>query len=508
MFCLDKPSHKNFDQQRNYEEAFLDDVAEQIAYKPLRPAVVRELKDHIEDRTEEYLSEGMTVEDAVKKAVDSMGDGVAIGTGINAVRRVQSNRLLILLTALLLFTGLAAESWTAMIPELSLRGIRFYLTGTILLVFAVLKVYPLLIRYQKRLLILAAAVFSAEAVLLQMIHFDLIPDIVWNTAYIIPWHMIDYYTLLLSGPVFVIFLYRIRKQENQAMTAAFLLTAGAVLIHYFTYKSFTLAEIVIFLFSMIGSITYMVCRGIFAGNKRKLLLRTAVGSVVLLLVYGMLPGQSRYFQAFVNPEANARDTSDDSYNGVLIRNLLSKSPAAGSLSLTPEELMEYGTGEWYFTYGDAKEAAAEGKKPFSEHHWITFPYDKSEVTLWNILPQHYANNYLLAVSILQFGWLAGMLLLAVIAVFYVILFSCILRIRGALAGAVSFHCGLCLLFQSVLYILGNFGFQYGSFPNLPMVSEGRFSILVNMLLLGFILSACRYDRVIDAPAADRKTAFF
>ena len=66
MFCLDKPSHKNFDQQRNYEEAFLDDVAEQIAYKPLRPAVVRELKDHIEDRTEEYLSEGMTVEDAVK----------------------------------------------------------------------------------------------------------------------------------------------------------------------------------------------------------------------------------------------------------------------------------------------------------------------------------------------------------------------------------------------------------------------------------------------------------
>lgn len=38
---MDKPSHMNFDQQRNYEEAFLDDVSEQITYKPLRPAVVR-----------------------------------------------------------------------------------------------------------------------------------------------------------------------------------------------------------------------------------------------------------------------------------------------------------------------------------------------------------------------------------------------------------------------------------------------------------------------------------
>ena len=228
--------------------------------------------------------------------------------------------------------------------------------------------------------------------------------------------------------------------------------------------------------------------------------------MVLLLFYGMLPGQSRYFQAFVNPEANAYDTLSDSYNGVLIQELLSKSPLAGRISLTPEELMEYGTGEWYFSYGDAREAAAEGKKPFSEHHRSIFRSDPSDVTLWNILPQHYANNYLLAVFILQFGWLAGILFLTVMAAFYAVLFSCIRRIHGALAGAVSFHCGLCLLFQSVLYILGNFGFQYGSFTNLPMVSEGSISILVNMLLLGFIFSAYRYDRVIDAPACGQRSS--
>ena len=140
-------------------------------------------------------------------------------------------------------------------------------------------------------------------------------------------------------------LYRMRKQTQKAMAAAFLLTAGAVLIHYFTYNSFTLAETVTFLFSMIGTVLYMICRGMFAGNKRRLLIQAAAGGVVLLLFYGMLPGQSRYFQAFVNPEANAYDTLSDSYNGVLIQELLSKSPLAGRISLTPEELMEYGTGE-------------------------------------------------------------------------------------------------------------------------------------------------------------------
>lgn len=316
---MDKPFQKNHNQHTDYEEAFLEDVADQIAYKPLRPAVVRELKDHIDDRTEEYLSEGISPEDAVKKAVDAMGDGVAIGTGINAVRHVQSSRLLMVLTVILLLIGLAAETCTAVIPELTFRGLSIYLTGAVLLVVMALKGYPLLIRYQKQLLILAAAIFTAEAIFLSMIEFDWIADVIWDTAYIIPWHMIDYYALLLTGPVVAILLYRMRKQTPKAMAAAFLLTAGAALIHYFTYNSFTLAETVTFLFSMIGTVLYMICREMFTGNKRRLLIQAAAGGVVLLLFYGMLPGQSQYFQAFVNPEANAYDTLSDSYNGVLIQ---------------------------------------------------------------------------------------------------------------------------------------------------------------------------------------------
>ena len=57
--------------------------------------------------------------------------------------------------------------------------------------------------------------------------------------------------------------------------------------------------------------------------------------------------------------------------------------------------------------------------------------------------------------------------------------------------------GQCLLWQGVLYLLGNLGYQYASFSNLPLISEGRMSIMANMLLLGMIYSAYRFDRVVD-----------
>lgn len=57
-----------------------------------------------------------------------------------------------------------------------------------------------------------------------------------------------------------------------------------------------------------------------------------------------------------------------------------------------------------------------------------------------------------------------------------------------------------LMMQILLYVLGNFGYQLGNFPNLPFLSEGIVSVIINMVLVGLILSAYRYDRVTDENA--------
>ena len=71
----------------DYKKDFLDTVAEQIAYKPLRRVLGQELKEHIYDRTEEYEAQGISREEAERQAVRDMGDPVVIGTQLIRFRR-------------------------------------------------------------------------------------------------------------------------------------------------------------------------------------------------------------------------------------------------------------------------------------------------------------------------------------------------------------------------------------------------------------------------------------
>lgn len=123
------------------------------------------------------------------------------------------------------------------------------------------------------------------------------------------------------------------------------------------------------------------------------------------------------------------DRWDDTYNSVLIQELLSRTPFAGGLSLSPEELMDYRTGAWYFASREPRNISIainnsqtpqekeELRKKYEELNSQGFSpgivYETEEtVTLWDILPQHYYNNYIIAVVIFLSGWIGGFLLLA------------------------------------------------------------------------------------------------
>ena len=81
---------------RNSMEVFLNTVAEQIRWKRAKVVVLRELKDHMEDRYEAKLSQGLEETAAEAEAVSHMGDPVEIGRTLDAVHRPQSTRFLFL----------------------------------------------------------------------------------------------------------------------------------------------------------------------------------------------------------------------------------------------------------------------------------------------------------------------------------------------------------------------------------------------------------------------------
>lgn len=494
---------------------FLEDVAEQISYKPLRPSITKELEDHILDRTEQYRSQGMSRAEAEKKAVAAMGDPVSIGTELNALRHTRVCFPLIVLTALLLLSGFFAASYLQWSPEQSANGFLYYLPGIALLVLTTYKGYPWLIRYQSLLFWLATILYGIGFLWEFLILWNpQIPGMLFLGRYFFPYHMMRYYATLLLAPVLVIAAYRTRRKP---VAGIFILLLGAGLLICFrniTRQYSAYSVMLIFLAAVAATAVYMILRGVFHNPKGKLLLIAGAGCLLPFGVFAAWPSQDYFFQAFADPESVTNDTWDDSYNGLLIKELLSRTPATRGISLTPAEMMDYSTGRWYFesrdetkirwVYESNAEILKAGPDPEHPNYRITAPvyHNESNVTLWDILPQHYHNNYLITVTILLYGWLPALCLLSLPVLFYLVLFACIRGIRGKLAGSTAFCCGVILLMQGVLYLLGNLGFQYETFTNLPLISEGKVSILANMLLLGFILSAYRYDRVIDETSAD------
>lgn len=468
------------DKEKTIRSRFLDDVTDQICCRSVHPSIRRELEEHILDRMEEYESQGLSHEEAEKLAVHAMGDPISIGAELNAIHHIQKSPALAVLTLILLFLGFTVSFCLRWSPEQYANGYLYYIPGFAVLLFFAWKGYPLLIRHFGLLLKLAGILYLSQIafnILAVKNHFRL-----WSPSF-------GYFFLLLLAPVTVFLSYRLRNGGVKTLLHMWILCGAGILVFYFPFSWFNLASGMILLLSLAFTLTIMICRGFFPGRKTTLILITLAGFLLCgALLHTTASAKQRALE-FIHPESYVQDCWDDTYNSVLIRELLSKTPFASRLELTPDEMMEYGSGAWYFP--DDNVRTSQRPRHIS--------YDTATVTLWDILPQHYHNNYLIAVCIFLFGWMGGFLLLAAIAGFYLILFRCISKIHGKLASALSLCCGLLLLFQSLFYILGNFGYQYAAFTNLPLVSEGRISIVFNMMLLGFIYSAYRYDRVVEEP---------
>ncbi len=187
--------------------------------------------------------------------------------------------------------------------------------------------------------------------------------------------------------------------------------------------------------------------------------------------------------AFLSPQSAVYTTWNDTYNGILIQELLSRTPLTHGLELSPEEMMDYGTGAWYFASRDPRQIGIDATDIHTDKQHQEFQdkveaienqggnpryihYQADDVTLWDILPQHYHNNYLIAVCIFLFGWLPGLALIGALGLFYWILFfmyytdtwesgfiSCfllwsMLAMAGSILPVGKFRSSICSLSQS------------------------------------------------------------
>lgn len=469
---------------------FLEDVKEQIQYKPIREEIKEELKAHIEDRSLEYLDMGIGEEEAFHKAIEQMGDPSMIGVMLNENRQVKnywpllSMVLAAVVLGILNNMGYYWSNWgfPGMLDEVSniIQSSYYFVWGFLVLYIIYQKGYITIVKHTKLILLLVMSCFLMERV------FWLITTYGIQRSFYYSSHVISYNFLLIFAIILTVLIFRWRSNGMKAMILSGALLLAIVLWKYKTTFEFALSAILILIVTCSVTTFYMISKGYLKGNKKKLVLTGTVVFLTVIGTYGLVSfqHQEKNLQLFLHPEKQAVNHWEDGYNGVLIKELLSKAGVFGQINLTKEELMNYGTGAWYF---DEEEVS----------NIIRYlHYDITNVTLEDILPQHYHNNYRVAYWILDYGWFPATVIFAFMMGLYGMLYVVTNRIKNKLGHILAFSCSVCLTVQMLLYLFGNMGYQYGWFSTLPFISEGLLSITTNMILVGLILSAYRYDSVI------------
>lgn len=491
------PSEKN-----KVLEQFLKDVDEQISYQPMHAAINEELRAHVEDKAEMYQEFGIEQSLAYEKAVRDMGDASALGIQMNEAHHLRLAKPLLGLILILTVIGLIRE-----LMDFSFFNIFdsiYYLWGMFVLGIVIMWGYPALLKYAREILFIFTV---GILILLGLIFTGRIMEVlpVNGILFRIFQPTLRFGILQLVIPVLTVLLYRKRRAGFKSLALIFAFEAGMVLMARFTYMSdYAFIPIVTMVFSGSGVVFYMVIKDYLPVEKIKGIAVAVIGTVVLLALFCGLQWGTLLegLQMFVNPDKKAAVTNawDDSYNNVLIQELLGRAELFGEIQLSEEELVRYGTSQWYYEGGD-RHWNEESSPSFSVYeNQMSFRNLSREPELEDILPQHCKNNYRIAEWILKYGWIPAICLISIVIAAQGMMFWTAFHIRNRLGRLVAIAGSLEFLIQNLFYFLGNFGFQFGAFGNLPFVSEGWVSITGTMIIAGLVLSAYRFDTVVREEA--------
>lgn len=75
----------NQKQHLNEVEFFLATVEGKIKYKPMIPDIKKELLNHIEDKTNNYIENGLTEEQAIYETIKDMGTPEDVSNSFNVI---------------------------------------------------------------------------------------------------------------------------------------------------------------------------------------------------------------------------------------------------------------------------------------------------------------------------------------------------------------------------------------------------------------------------------------
>lgn len=428
---------------------YLEQLEGQIRNKKAKAAVAEEIRHHIEDQAGVYEAQGMAAEEAMKQAVNQMGDPVEVGIEMDRIHRPKPAGPLLLMVVVISLAGLFAQyfSFYRLEDELLLyqrvidnafeRQCMYALAGILIMAAVFYLDYSLVGRHGKKVAVL----------LLGALFVICLYAPIYNGG-----HSYMKSLIYLFVPVYGGVLYQNRKRGYYGifsslcwLTAAFWI--GAVQIG--GGLGITI-DMVCVCYLMLAAAVF---NGWFQIN-RKAGMALVAGVIPAAAVLGALtrlkPYQLKRLEIIIHPERYAQEAG---YQAAKVREVI-------------QGLTMFGSGDV-----------------------------KAEQLPSRVLPGVQYDYIMLQVASV-YGIVTACLLTALLAAFLFYLFRMIRRQKNQLGKMVGYGCVMVLAVEMVRSLLNGFGFYTISSGGMPFFSFGRCHTITIYALLGVIFSIYRYQELV------------
>ncbi len=417
--------------QSNKINEYLQQVCEQIRWKKAHNIVSKEIEDHIIDQKTDYISDGIDEELATDKAILEMGDPIQIGTDLDSIYRPNPEWRLIILTSLMLILGVVIRSFITYDYQMPLKltnSIISIIIGTGFMIMAYFLDYSIIGKHAKKIFFILIGV--------TLIVFFKGPRLQGQNYYL------KYLMLLFpTGFAGIVYTMRNRSYIGIIISGLFFIIPGIICLYIPS-----LSSLIIYSFTCLLIITYAIVKGWFNIDKIKGLLLVYVPvAMVFITSIGLIIIENSY----------KLDRLKNAFNPYL------DPMGSGWMSTTTRNVL--------------KNAKFLGQNKYT-------------MSMETLLPS-IDTDYLLTYLIEKVGWISFVVVISLILMFITRSLRISLSQKGVLSGLVSLSVIGTFTMQVIFYVIHNLGLQLFDPFILPLLSYSRIGTIINMFLIGIMLSA-------------------
>lgn len=422
---------------------FLHDVCTEVKYKKIHTELSKELQCHIDELMFEYIEKGMNEEEAAKEAVNQMGNPFQIGKKLNNTHKPKTEWSIVALIITMVLIGAVtfiSITSTNAIASSPTSYITYVILGIVVCLTCYLFDYTKIEKYSFHIFIgtitflFFSPLFSIRVNGTPFLRIG--PFIIMPTTIVIPFLLISFAGLLNKWCT-----YSIKDMIK-------LISLALISILIFVNIPSTVNAMMISC-GYIVMLTIAITNKDFKGNRKKTLLSLyASGITIFLYFIAVEPYRMRRLFSFINPES---DPTGDGYQNFMLHKMLSYAKLLGNnkslfidINGTKHMALPALNSEFIFTY-----------------------------------------------IVCAFGWIIGAFVIIIFALTIIRIFFAIKKIHSPFGKYMASSIITVFSLQSIANILMNLGF----FPivgiSLPFISYGGSSFMINMILLGLLLSVYR-----------------